>query len=59
MRVGRKKEPRDCVEMLIQPILKRQEEREDSFNGRRLWYIVLELKYVASMMDEKKTLKTE
>ena len=42
--------------MRIQPILKRQEEREDSFNGRWLWYIIIELKYVACMMDEKKTL---
>ena len=59
MRRGRKKDPRDYIEMRIEQLLEDRKKEKDSFNRQWLWRIINELKYVAAMMDEKKTLKTE
>ena len=59
MRRGRKKDPRDYIEMRIEQLLEDRKKEKDSFNRQWLWRIISELKYVAAMMDEKKTLKTE
>ena len=59
MKRGRKKDPRDYIEMRIEQLLEDRKKEKDSFNRQWLWRIINELKYVAAMMDEKKTLKTE
>ena len=45
--------------MRIEQLLEDRKKEKDSFNRQWLWRIINELKYVAAMMDEKKTLKTE
>jgi len=57
MRRGRKKEPGDYIEMRIEQLLEDRKKEKDSFNRQWLWRIISELKYVAAMMGEKKTVK--
>ena len=54
MRRGRKKDPRDYIEMRIEQLLEDRKKEKDSFNRQWLWRIISELKYVAAMMDEKR-----
>ena len=59
MKRGRKKDPRDYIEMRIEQLLEDRKKEKDSFNRQWLWRIISELKYVAAMMDKKKSLKSE
>ena len=59
MKRGRKQDPKYYIEMRIEQLLEDRKKEKDSFNRQWLWRIISELKYVAAMMDEKKTLKTE
>ena len=53
MKRGRKKDPRDYIEMRIEQLLEDRKKEKDSFNRQWLWRIISELKYVAALMDEK------
>ena len=53
MKRGRKKDPRDYIEMRTEQLLEDRKKEKDSFNRQWLWRIISELKYVAALMDEK------
>ena len=51
MKRGRKRDPRDYIEMRIEQLLEDRKKEKDSFNRQWLWRIINELKYVAALMD--------
>ena len=52
MRRGRKKDPREYIEMRIRQLLEDRRKENNSLNRQWLWRIISELKYVEAMMNK-------
>ena len=54
MRRGRKKDPREYIEIRIQQLSEDRKKANDSLDRQWYWRIISELKYVLDVMDDKK-----
>ena len=52
MRRGRKKDPREYIEMRIRQLLEDRRKENNSLNRQWLWRIISELKYVEAMINK-------
>ena len=59
MKRGRQANPREYIEIRIDQLLEDRGKEKDSFNRQWLWRVINELKYVATMMDKDKAVKSK
>ena len=54
MKRGRQKNPREYIKIRIEQLLEDRKKEKDSFSRQRIWRVISELKYVATIMDKDK-----
>ena len=55
MRRGRKKEPREYVEMRMKQLMEERQKANDKMTRMWLWKCIDELRYVLQVMDKRST----